>query len=172
MATEPRGCLASLFGMGGGTRHAGSANQTARQVTLPYERTERLLSAAEYSFLGALRLAVANKYDIFPKVRLLDVVNVKAGAGRQAAFNRVQSKHLDFLLCDRDTSRPILAIELDDSTHQRAERKVRDAFLEEVLEVVGLPAVRFPVTRAYDPHEIARLITSSISGDAASNTPS
>ena len=106
MATEPRGCLASLFGMGGGTRHAGSANQTARQVTLPYERTERLLSAAEYSFLGALRLAVANKYDIFPKVRLLDVVNVKAGAGRVSGARRRRVRRGAVRLVDLGRSAP------------------------------------------------------------------
>lgn len=110
---------------------------------------------------------MAEEYEIFPKVRLLDVLNVKAGEGRQAAFNRVQSKHLDFLLCERETSRPVLALELDDSSHQRTTRKTRDAFVEEVLEVIGLPALRIPVTRAYDPREIGRLIKATLSDSSA-----
>jgi hypothetical protein len=84
----------------------------------------------------------------------LDLLRVKAETGRQAAFNRVQSKHVDFLLCERGTFRSILAIELDDSSHQRSARQMRDAFVEEVLEVIGLPAVRFPATRTYDPREM------------------
>jgi hypothetical protein len=31
-----------------------------------------------------------------------------------------------------------------------------------VLEVIGLPALRVPVTRAYDPQQIARLVKASI----------
>lgn len=106
---------------------------------------------------------MAEEYEIFAKVRLLDVLSVKAGAGRQAAFNRVQAKHLDFLLCERGTSRPVLAPELDDSSHQRSDRQARAAFVEEVLEVIGLPALRCPVTRTYDPPEIARLIKATLS---------
>jgi len=113
-------------------------------------------------FLVALRQAVADQYDIFAKVRLLDLVGFKAEPGRQAAFNRVQAKQIDFLLCDRVTARPVLAIELDDSTHQRADRQDRDRFVEQVLEAIGLPALRIPVTRAYDTQQIAQLVKASI----------
>ena len=167
MATQPRGCLASILGaLTGGSSSSGgpSAATKVDPATFPYTRNERFLSPAESSFLAALRAAAAEEYEIFAKVRLLDVLSVKAGVGRQAAFNRVQAKHIDFLLCDRATSRPVLAIELDDSSHQRADRKTRDAFLEEALEVIGLPALRCPVTRAYDPRELARLIKSTLSG--------
>lgn len=164
MPTEPRGCLAAIFGnVLGGSAGAKNEGTHVANVAFPYTRNERFLSPAESSFLAALRVAVAEEYEIFAKVRLLDVLSVKAGEGRQAAFNRVQAKHLDFLLCDRMTSRPVLALELDDSSHQRPERRVRDAFLEEALEVIGLPALRCPVTRGYDPRELARLIKKTLS---------
>jgi hypothetical protein len=162
MATEPRGCLASIFGMGGLSTPSADRSQTAKTVTFPYVRNDRFLSSAESVFLAALRLAVVDQYDIFAKVRLLDLVGLKPEQGRQAAFNRVQAKQIDFLLCDRQTARPVLAIELDDSTHQRPDRQGRDAFVEQVLEVIGLPALRVPVTRAYDPSELARLVKASI----------
>jgi hypothetical protein len=165
MATEKRGCLAALFGIFGDQSSGTSsdAQKTSKAAAFPYARNDRFLSPAESSFLAALRAAAAEEYEIFAKVRLLDLLSVKTGAGRQSAFNKVQSKHLDFLLCERGTFKPVLALELDDSSHQRPARKVRDAFVEEVLEVIGLPALRCPVTRAYDPHELARLIQASIS---------
>jgi hypothetical protein len=162
MATEPRGCLASIFGMGGSSTPSADRSRTPKTVTFPYVRNDRFLSPAESVFLAALRLAVVDQYDIFAKVRLLDLVGLKPEQGRQAAFNRVQAKQIDFLLCDRQTARPVLAIELDDSTHQRPDRQGRDAFVEQVLEVIGLPALRVPVTRAYDPSELARLVKASI----------
>lgn len=163
MASEFRGCLTAIFGIAAsGSSKDKSDGKPVAKVAFPYTRNERILSPAESSFLAALRLAVADEYEIFAKVRLLDVLSVKAGEGRQAAFNRVQAKHLDFLLCDRLTSQPVLALELDDSSHQRPERRVRDAFLEETLEVIGLPALRCPVTRAYDPRDLARLIKTTL----------
>ena len=148
---------------GSASADARDVQRQARPATFLYERTERFLSFAESAFLRALRAAVADEYEIFAKVRLLDLLNMKAGEGRQAAFNRVQAKQLDFLLCERGTSRPVLAIELDDSSHQRSDRRARDAFVEEVLEVIGLPALRVPVTRSDDSPQIARLIRTTIS---------
>ena len=166
MATQPRGCLAAIFGGAGGSSSSGTKSDTKQvaATTFPYTRTDCFFSPAEASFFAALRVALAEEYEIFAKVRLLDVLNVKPGQGWQAAFNRVQSKHIDFLLCDRATSRPVLVIELDDSSHQRADRKTRDAFLDKALEVVGLPVLHVPVTRAYDPRELGRLIKSTLSG--------
>jgi very-short-patch-repair endonuclease len=137
--------------------------RVAKGATFPYARNERFLSPAESSFLAVLRVAVADEYEIFAKVRLLDILSVTAGESRQAAFNRVQAKQLDFLLCERGTSRPVLALELDDSSHLRSDRKARDAFVEEVLEIIGLPVLRCPVTRTYDPREVARLIKATLS---------
>jgi hypothetical protein len=46
---------------------------------------------------------------------------------------RVAQKHLDFVLYDNDTTEIVLAVELDDRSHARRERRLRDAFLDEVL---------------------------------------
>jgi very-short-patch-repair endonuclease len=148
--------------MGGSSARSADVAQAVQATTYPYIRSDRFLSATEALFLAALRVAVADEYEIFAKVRLLDLVRLTVEKGRQTAYNKVQAKEIDFLLCDRDTSRPRLAIELDDSTHQRADRQGRDAFVEQVLEVIGLPVVRFAVTRAYDPREVARLVKASI----------
>lgn len=56
---------------------------------LPYESNGKLLSPAELSFLGVLKLALGDGYRIMAKVRLADVVSVKKGLGRaewQQAF--------------------------------------------------------------------------------------
>ena len=69
----------------------------------PYEKEQALFSAAERSFLGVLEQAVDDKLRIMGKVRLADVVKVKTGKNKstwQKAFNRIQSKQLDFVACD------------------------------------------------------------------------
>lgn len=76
---------------------------------------------------------------ICPKVRLLDLAEPKKGTTSKEwghLKNRVQSKHVDFVICDRDM-RVKLIIELDDSTHDAQDRKDRDAFVDTVLTGCG-----------------------------------
>lgn len=65
--------------------------------------------------------------DVFAKVWLLDVLWLSPQAqNRQRYRNMVQSKHVDFVLCDPDALFPTLAIELDHSSHARDDRERRD----------------------------------------------
>ena len=136
-------------------------SRTAKQspqnpnADFPYEKTP-LCSPAERSFLGVLE-QVSDSYRIFAKVSLYDVIKVKkglTGSERQAAFNRISRKHLDFILCEPSTFRVLCAVELDDSSHKAPARRKRDDFLEEALRTAGVPLLRFPVKQAYSLSEL------------------
>ena len=59
---------------------------------------------------------------VLAKVRLADLIEANERHPQwQANFNRIRSKHVDFVLCD-NWLRPLLAIELDDSSHKRIDR--------------------------------------------------
>jgi hypothetical protein len=52
---------------------------------------------------------------------------------------------VDFVWCERATLKPLLAIELDDQSHQTNPcQMASDASKEQVLEQVGLPLLRWP----------------------------
>ncbi|HWI66614.1 MAG TPA: DUF2726 domain-containing protein, partial [Symbiobacteriaceae bacterium] len=86
----------------------------------PYIRRASLLSPAEQRFYTRLYQAVGNELLICPKVRLADAIDVRGDAIEwQAAWNRIAAKHLDFVLVTADEYQPLLAIELDDSSHMR-----------------------------------------------------
>ena len=117
-----------------------------------YERHNPFLSPAERSFLGVLEQAVQGQYRILCKVRMADIIKPRSGmsAGeRQAAFNRIQSKHVDFVLCTKDTVEIQAAIELDDKTHQNESRHERDEFADAAMKQSGIPIFHFSVKRAY-----------------------
>ena len=96
---------------------------------------------------------------VFAKVRLLDVLWVpKTIRDRQSHLNRVMSKHVDFVLCDRRTVAPVLVIELDDSSHEIPNRAERDAFVDAALRSTGLAVLRVPVRRSYVASELAELL--------------
>jgi hypothetical protein len=126
---------------------------------LPYRRREHLLTAAERSFHGVLMQAVGGRYHIACKVRMADVLWVPGGTSdRQRHLNRIFAKHLDFVLCHPETSTPVLAIELDDSSHRESKRKERDSFVDAALDAADLPLLRIAVRKSYSPHELADMI--------------
>jgi very-short-patch-repair endonuclease len=116
---------------------------------LPYLKRKYFFSNAERSFYEVLRRLAPAEYTVFAKVRLADLVFVSKGAGsRQSHFNRINRKHIDFLLCNRDLA-PVVAIELDDASHDEEDREERDEFVDSVLRSAGLPIVHIRARRGY-----------------------
>ena len=90
---------------------------------------------------------------ICPKVRLFDLIEPKAKFNRsdkQTLTNKVWAKHVDFVLADRNMN-VIGVLELDDSTHDRADRKQRDSFVRDALEGAGIPMIQ---TRSITPETL------------------
>lgn len=95
---------------------------------LPYEMNETILTERERSFYRILR-PIADKLElqICPKVRVADIVSIEKGTRDwQKWFNKIRSKHVDFLLCDYDMN-IVLIIELDDRSHETERAKKNDA---------------------------------------------
>ncbi|MBN1460459.1 MAG: DUF2726 domain-containing protein [Armatimonadetes bacterium] len=161
--TQPSGCLVALFKLFG----AAPAKADSTEA-LPYRRKDYLLTKAERSFFGVLRQAVGDDYLLFAKVRLADLVWIPQGTkSRQKHQNRVNPRHIDFVLCDHDAIRPLLAIELDDSSHARSDRRSRDAFVDAALAAAGLPLLRIPARAGYNVAELKSQISARLHGDCA-----
>jgi uncharacterized protein DUF2726 len=90
-----------------------------------------------------LRSAVGDSTLISIKVGLSDLFYAKSSdEGKYRTYrNKIDQKHVDFLLWDRKTVRPIAGIELDDKSHQRRDRQIRDQFVENIFRVPNLPLV-------------------------------
>jgi hypothetical protein len=58
-------------------------------------------------------------------------------------------------LCDWKTTEILLAVELDDRSHQLAHRRRRDTFLNDALSAAGIPLVRFQAASRYDAAVLA-----------------
>jgi len=116
-----------------------------------------LLTGAERSFYGVLQQATASDYRVFAKVRLADIVRPVKNLNRsrwQSDFNRITGKHVDFVLCDSELLSVIAVIELDDRTHERIERGIRDNLVDTALAGAGIPVLRVPARQAYSPMQI------------------
>lgn len=123
----------------------------------PYRQRDDFLSPAERSFYLTLRGCVEEWADVCPKVNLGDVfyATCKNFGERQSYTNKINRKHVDFLLCDKKTAVPLLGIELDDKSHAQTKRQERDEFVEIVFKVAGLPLERIGVRPSYNPKDLS-----------------
>lgn len=129
----------------------------------PYEKIESLVTSTERAFLIALLSVVdANTY-VFSKVRLADIVKVKKGTKDYIKyFSKIQSKHVDFLLCDSVDFSPVLAIELDDPSHDSEDAKARDDVKNNVLDAASIPLLRIKPKKNYNLNNLKRAIDEQI----------
>lgn len=149
--SEKNGCLfgwlASLL--------QDSDESDAGTEALPYCKREYFFSKAERSFFGVLQKSVGTDFILFAKVRLCDVVNVSPGTSkRQSYLNKISSKHVDFVLCDLKFVKPLLVIELDDSSHERADRQQRDELVDRILKAAQIPILRVAAKESYGPKDL------------------
>ena len=70
-------------------------------------------------------------------------VTARDPSARQTALNRVASKSVDFVIVDLASGDARLVIELDDRSHDRPDRRDRDALVDAALRVAGIPIARF-----------------------------
>jgi hypothetical protein len=106
-----------------------------------YQRRE-LFTRNEWQNYKKLK-AIADEKGLVvcPKVRLFDIIEPRLDKKRKLTYRyKIQAKHVDFVICDRDMK--ILAIlELDDNSHYDPERIKRDDFVNMILLSVGYTVI-------------------------------
>lgn len=79
----------------------------------------------------------------YPASSLKHVLDHKVyGQNWSRAFSRINGKSVDFLICTNDM-KPLIAIELDDNTHDRPDRQKRDIFVNSIISDANMPLLRF-----------------------------
>ncbi|RII28692.1 MAG: hypothetical protein CXR31_02080 [Geobacter sp.] len=124
---------------------------------LTFERREPLFSPAERSFLGVLEQSLDKRYRVFGKVRLGDIVKPAKGLSsskRTTAQNKINQKHLDYVVCSAAELTVVGIVELDDQTHGREDRATRDDFVDQSLASAKIPVARFSAKRGYSLQEV------------------
>ena len=116
-----------------------------------YQARQLLTKREQQEYLKLKQYADARGWLICPKVRLWDLIEPKRGAAkRQTLINKIQSKHVDFVLVDQSMNL-IGVLELDDSTHDRDDRKARDSFVRDALEGAEITMIQ---TRCITPETL------------------
>lgn len=150
MSNQNPGCLGFIFSL------FGIKLKHKPAEVLPYAVRDDFLSPAELSFFKVLNQVLSDEYVICPKVALKDIffVTSKDRGAFTSYSNKINLKHVDYLLCTKTDLKPVCGIELDDSSHKKKDRIERDAFVEKVFKAAGLQLIRFQNKKTYTLQEV------------------
>ena len=110
---------------------------------LPYKK-KLLLTKNEWSFYKALKpTADELGYTVLAKIRVADLVEVTSSDSSEwhKYFNKINKKHIDFALAKPENLQIVLLIELDDNSHNEAQKQ-RDEFIEALYKQTGYKLLR------------------------------
>jgi hypothetical protein len=125
-----------------GNRQSNENNEAIKKLS--YRKKYYFFNSSERKFFAILENIINSKYIIFSKVRMMDLLEVsKEDPHYRANQNRIKSKHVDFVICDKEKLTPLLVIELDGLSHLRPDRIERDKFVNEAFNSAHLPIVHF-----------------------------
>lgn len=125
----------------------GRSDKTAsvkREQIYFYSKKSQFMTPSEMEFYRTLVDAAADKYHVFPQVRIASLINNDTkGKYWKASLSRINNKSVDYVLCDKETLAVAYAVELDDPTHLTEKRKRRDEMVNQIFKDINLPLVRF-----------------------------
>lgn len=148
-------------------RRRGLGDRSQRSQSGIYRPRPFLLTRNEVAFFRVLTAVVGDRFLISCKVRVADIVTCADRDWQRGHANRIAQKHVDFVICWADSSRIVAAIELDDLSHSRPERRRRDAFINELFLQLGICLIRIPASWKYERDAVAEVLRRSASARSA-----
>lgn len=122
-----------------------------------YKLKNSIVTNREMQLYKQLQNEIPNRYLICPKVGVKDFIQITEKKDYMKHFGRISQKHIDYLICEKETLKPVLGIELDDKSHQKGNRQNRDEFVNAVYENIGLKILRIPTSMSNE--EIKKELT-------------
>lgn len=109
-----------------------------------YKKKAVVMNDSELALFQTLVRELGDNYYLFPKMRIADMIDTIHGNGYYQRRNHILPKHVDFLICN-ERMQPLLAIELDGSSHNKPSRMERDQLVDEVFADAELRLCRVRV---------------------------
>lgn len=123
-----------------------------------YKLKEEFITENEFRLYKTLKkLAYDLQLNLFTQVALNRIIEVNNRRNQQQLKNRIDRKSIDFVLYDENMKKVVCCIELDDSSHERSDRRERDKFLDDKLRGI-VKLIHVKVQKYYDYEELKKQI--------------
>lgn len=109
-----------------------------------YYLKNSIVTPVEKWMYNIIQDELTEKYIVAPKVGLKDFIGVKKGNNYMKHFGHIAQRHIDFLVCEKDTLFPALGIEIDDTSHEQKKRKNRDQENDQIYKAIGMKILHIP----------------------------
>ena len=109
----------------------------------PYVQRRRFISPIELGFYWKLVSALPECL-VMCQVQLFRIIDVGPHSERRIWVNRIAQLSIDYVICLPDGT-VVACIELDDPSHDRADRKRNDEKKSRSLRAAGVPLIRWDV---------------------------
>lgn len=120
------------------------------KIKYEYVKRERVVSVPESAFYDILVSIIPNKrYKVLEQICLSSVIDKKNASFRNELFRMI-----DYCVVDKNTYEPLLLIELNDASHKRTDRKMRDQKVYEIAQSAKLPIMYVQQAMASDIHYV------------------
>lgn len=119
-----------------------------RRIGGKFRLISHLNTKAEQNFFKQFNGKLPEQFYIAPKVRLADLCKPE-DPKNIIGFNKIARKHVDFVVMERESSRVMCVVELDDRSHQRKDSARRDREKDYALSSAGIALHRVKATRNY-----------------------
>lgn len=109
------------------------------------------MTRAEQDFYHQLVNVISGEYLVFPQVHLSALFDHKInGQSWKHAFGHINGKSVDYVICKKQSLAPVIAVELDDYSHENESRRLRDSEVDRIFREANLPLLRFKNIYAND----------------------
>ena len=150
----------------GKIKQAEDSNENNNQIKksqYKYYAKSYVMTSRENECFKILNEVFSSKWFVIPQVHLSALLDYRVkGQNWNAAFRHINGKSVDFVLIGKESFKVICAIEIDDSTHNKPERKERDVEIERIFNQARIPLARISKFESMTKPELAKAITDVI----------
>lgn len=134
-----------------------SENETQEKEKRRYFDKFRLMNKAELELFNRLQEAMPALL-VFSQVSMSQVFHFNRwdNRGTFSKLGEIGRKSIDFLICRRDDTSIVAAIELNGPTHDEEKQKISDAKKRQALEEAGIPLMVYTPDNLPDVATIRR----------------
>lgn len=147
------------------TEDSNENNSQIKKSQYRYYAKSYVMTSRENDCFKILNEIFSSKWFVVPQVHLSALLDYRVkGQNWNAAFRHINGKSVDFVLIGKESYKVVCAIELDDSTHSKPDRKERDIEIERMFKGARIPLARISKFESMTKPEIAKVVTDAING--------
>jgi len=127
----------------------------------PFEKKRFFFTAKQRDFYQVLHGAARNKYAIFARVSMADVLRAHHELDKRKTVNytkKLQGIQLSFVLCDVNSLAIVAGVMLDEQVSQDVKIAASKQFVQQAFEAVDVPLLHFKAKGSYDIKAVEQVL--------------